>query len=319
MSLADSLLIASTKGHEPARCGFNLCRAIIMFVRESRLLRPDLVTKFGPHLLEAHTRKLSQEKWALHEQIYMALLQYGRTCSPRKADGIEGDSIFLAQQYLNILSAHFLTSMRVKQLEGMMWEAKGEVDMAMAGHGNILFDDPSYVSALKRQVAVFCGRGRLAEAARKLVEYLVTFCSDNEAWIMLADVYLSAQQFKRAVFCTEELILANPVSYLLHVRYGETLYTMGISEKCGSHDQVLKPLGTTHAAHADRAPALSPSRTPMHAAFLRARSSRLATTTSAPAPTGRGCAHGFTNPCPNSVVDYPLLSSPRTTTLNSPP
>ena len=43
-----------------------------------------------------------------------------------------GAEMKLAQQYINLLSNQFPDSLRVKRLEGMMWEAKGEADLAMA-------------------------------------------------------------------------------------------------------------------------------------------------------------------------------------------
>jgi len=74
------------------------------------------------------------------------------------------------------------------------------------------------------QVAIYRARGgsarlgNLAEAARRLSEYLSTFCSDAEGWLMLHELYLLTQQYKRASFCIEELILINPMSYIYHVQ-----------------------------------------------------------------------------------------------------
>ena len=52
-------------------------------------------------------------------------------------------------------------------------------------------------------------------------------------WHELADLYLSVGQYKHAAFCYEDLILADPMSYLLHCRLAEILYTMG------GHDNFL--------------------------------------------------------------------------------
>jgi hypothetical protein len=49
--------------------------------------------------------------------------------------------------------------------------------------------------------------------------------SDQEAWQELCELYLLEQDFARAAFCMEELILHNPHSHLIHQRYAEIRYT----------------------------------------------------------------------------------------------
>ena len=44
-SLSQLLTEAKAKGLEPARCGYDLCRAIVSGIREARANRPDLVMK----------------------------------------------------------------------------------------------------------------------------------------------------------------------------------------------------------------------------------------------------------------------------------
>ena len=89
---------------------------------------------------------------------------------------------------------------------------------------------------------------------------------------MLHELYLAHQQYKRASFCIEELILINPMNYIYHIRAGEIScacgpsrasasepaphscplslaadrgvararrYTLGMSERGGSHDVLL--------------------------------------------------------------------------------
>lgn len=51
--------------------------------------------------------------------------------------------------------------------------------------------------------------------------------SDQEAWQELCDLYLQEQDYAKAAFCTEELILHNPHNHLIHQRYAEIKYTQG--------------------------------------------------------------------------------------------
>ena len=46
---------------------------------------------------------------------------------------------------------------------------------------------------------------------------------DVEAWIELSDIYLSKQNFTKALFCYEEIIANMPKNYLINLRYAETL------------------------------------------------------------------------------------------------
>jgi len=236
--LAESLARAKARGNEPSRCGFELCRSILLGVRDARANRPDLVRTFGGYLLQHHASSLSHEVWAAYEQVLVSLLQHCRTAK-RGAAATESEEMRLAQEYTATLAARFSGSLRVKRLEAMMWEVKGEFDLAMADYDEILKEDPHNLLALRRQVAVSRARGRHADAAKRLVEYLNTFCSDTEAWLMLAELYLIGQQYKRAAFCMEELILINPMNYIYHTRAGEISYTLGMAAQGGSHDQLL--------------------------------------------------------------------------------
>jgi len=236
-NLDETLALARARGNEPSRIGFELCRKILTAVREARAARPDLVRRYGSYLLDHHSSRLGHELWATYEQVYVALLQYGKS-GKLSADASMPEDLAAAQEYGNILSAQFPDSLRVKRLDGMLWEAKGMFDMAMKEYDDILAEDPNNIFATKRQVALCRARGKPGEAATRLVKYLEMVCSDTEAWLQLAAIYLGVQQYKRAAFCYEELILINPMSYLYHIRYADILYTLGCADKGGGTEQL---------------------------------------------------------------------------------
>jgi len=237
--LEENLALAQARGNEPSKLGFEVCRKILAAVREARAARPDLVRRFGSYLLDNHSSRLGHELWMTYEQVYVALLQYGKSGKNQlAADASMPEDLAAAQEYGNILSAQFPESLRVKRLDGMLWEAKGMHDMAMKEYDDILAEDPHNIFATKRQVALCRARGKPAEAASRLIKYLDIVCSDTEAWLQLMVIYLGAQQFKRAAFCTEELILINPMSYLYHLRYADIMYTMGCADKGGGTEQL---------------------------------------------------------------------------------
>lgn len=51
--------------------------------------------------------------------------------------------------------------------------------------------------------------------------------SDQEAWYELCDLYLKEQEYAKAAFCMEELILHNPHNHLIYQRYAEIKYSQG--------------------------------------------------------------------------------------------
>lgn len=244
--LADSLVRAKACGNDPARCGFELSRHIVLGVREARASRPDLILSYGSYLIKQHASSLSHEVWAIYEQVYISLLQHGSSAGRRggaaKELAGESDEMRQATEIIATLAAQFPDSLRVKRLEGMMWEAKGEADLALESYEEVLEADPSNLQAIKRQIAVCRAKGgpaKLGEAAKRLSEYLASFCSDAEGWLLLHELYLLAGQYKRAAFCIEELVLINPMAYIYHIRAGEITYTMGMASNGGSHDLLL--------------------------------------------------------------------------------
>lgn len=50
---------------------------------------------------------------------------------------------------------------------------------------------------------------------------------DAEAWQELGELYLNENDYNKAAFCIEELILHNPHNHLLHQRLADIRYTQG--------------------------------------------------------------------------------------------
>jgi cytochrome c-type biogenesis protein CcmH/NrfG len=73
---------------------------------------------------------------------------------------------------------------------------------------------------------------------------------DVEAWLELADIYLAKQNFTKALFCYEEMLIIMPMNYLINLRYAETLYSsartsdsfdeLKLARKYFSHAAILK-------------------------------------------------------------------------------
>lgn len=181
--------------------------------REEPLRNSEEVVEFGECLLLEHGNKLGDELWTIYEQVFLASLDCGK--------------LDLATMCLKELNTQFPGSMRVKKLKGMRLEALERYEEAEKIYDKILEAEPANSVAYKRKIAILKSQNKIPEAIKELNEYLKKFMSDQEAWMELIDLYISLQDLRKAKFCMEELILANPHNHLYHQRFAEILYTMG--------------------------------------------------------------------------------------------
>jgi tetratricopeptide (TPR) repeat protein len=177
------------------------------------LRNSEEVVEFGECLLLEHGNKLGDELWTIYEQVFLASLDCGK--------------LDLATMCLKELNTQFPGSIRVKKLKGMRLEALERYEDAERLYDKILEAEPANSVAHKRKIAILKSQNKIPEAIKELNEYLKKFMSDQEAWMELIDLYVSQQDLRKAKFCMEELILANPHNHLYHQRFAEILYTMG--------------------------------------------------------------------------------------------
>ncbi|CAB3988437.1 ER membrane complex subunit 2 isoform X1 [Paramuricea clavata] len=171
------------------------------------------VIELGESLIVEHGSKLGDELWSVYEQVLIAALDFGKTD--------------LASMCLKALSSQFPGSLRVKRLIAMKHEALNQFDKATEIYDDMIAKEPSNSTPYKRKISILIGQNKISEAVKSLTDYLKRFMSDHEAWSELTDLYISQQEFTKAAFCMEELIISNPHNHLYYQKYAEILYTMG--------------------------------------------------------------------------------------------
>lgn len=184
--------------------------------RDEPLRNSEEVTELGECLILEHGNKLGDELWTIYEQVFLASID----C--RKMD--------LATMCLRELKTQFPNSIRVEKLNAMRLESFDKYEEAEQIYEKILEAEPANAVVRKRLIAILKAQNRVGEAIKELNEYLKKFMSDQEAWNELAELYISQQDYKKAKFCMEELILINPHNHLFHQRHAEILYTLGGNE-----------------------------------------------------------------------------------------
>ncbi|KAF8787244.1 ER membrane protein complex subunit 2 like protein [Argiope bruennichi] len=181
--------------------------------REDNMRCSEEVIEIWQDVLSNYTHKVGDEKWLIYEQVCLAALDCHR--------------LDIAQECLETLDKQFPGSFRVRKLRAMEFEALDRYDDALKLYESILQHDESNSVIYKRKVAVLKAQNKISEAVKELTDYLKKFMSDHEAWMELSDLYLMEQDYYKAAFCYEELILYNPHNHLYHQRYAEIQYTIG--------------------------------------------------------------------------------------------
>ncbi|XP_071854602.1 ER membrane protein complex subunit 2-like [Apostichopus japonicus] len=181
--------------------------------REDKVRNSTETAELGEYLLANYRRKLGDEVWPLFEQVSIASLDCGK--------------LSLARLCIHAVREQFPQSSRSKRLHGMLEEAEGDFESAKETYEEILKGDPANGLVMKRLVAIHKGKNDIPSAIKELNKYIASFMSDSEAWMELAELYIQEQDYSKAAFCFEELILYNPHHHLYHQRYAEILYTQG--------------------------------------------------------------------------------------------
>jgi len=185
---------------------------LLQFMRTHKISQPELVLQHGGNLLQ-NARKLKSEQWTVYEQVFFA------AC----AAGNEG----WRDHCLKKLTAKWPNSNRVERLKGMKEECCKNYSQAIKIYDAIIEKRPEDTVAWKRRIAVSKQNGNVGETIAKINEYLEAFVTDAEVWHELAELYIEAGSLSRALYCFEELVLANPRSVYHLLSYAELLYSTG--------------------------------------------------------------------------------------------
>jgi len=195
---------------------FDEARTILKKCRDDQTRDSDMVVSVWEEVLMDNCHRMGDEAWLVYEQVCTSALD----C--QKYD--------IAEHCIELLDQKFPSSLRVRRLQGMMYEAMADYDKAEEEYKSILKLDETNMYARKRQIAILKAKNKIPEAIQRLNEFLKEFMTDYESWQELADLYLSQFEYSSAAFCVEELIMSNPHNHLFHQKYAEIRYSQGGTE-----------------------------------------------------------------------------------------
>ncbi|KAN0139212.1 hypothetical protein V8E53_002713, partial [Lactarius tabidus] len=156
-------------------------------------------------------RKLGDDSWQFLESLALAAVDVGR--------------IDVAEACLKHLSTKFPDSPRVQCLQGILKEATEGPEAAFAFYQILLEADPSSLVVWKRQISVLKRLGRTESAVDELSKLVDTFYTDVEAWLELADLYISIYQYTSALQALSHVLLLAPQNPFYVLQAAETAYT----------------------------------------------------------------------------------------------
>jgi len=160
---------------------------------------------------------LGDEKWQVLEQVCIAAMDL--------------HDMEVVKDCLTQLDLKFPNSIRVRRLKAMAkLELRERFEDAIQVYDEMIKKDESNSLLYKRKIAILIAERQIPDAIKELTEYLKKFMNDQEAWLELSDLYIQEQDYSKAAFCIEELILANPHNHLYHERYAEIQYTINTAE-----------------------------------------------------------------------------------------
>ena len=180
--------------------------------RDDGYRNSDEILNLGECIILDHANKLGDELWLLYEQVCIAAFDCNR--------------MELAVKCLRALDKQFPKSNRVLRLKAMRKEVLGQYNDAKQIYEVMLEDDPANLLIRKRLIALTKVQNDPEETISALNAYLKDFMGDQEAWMELSELYIKQQEFSKAAFCMEEVMLSHPHNHLYHQRYAEIQYTI---------------------------------------------------------------------------------------------
>jgi len=182
--------------------------------REDNSRHSDDIVDIWDDGLDMVVEQLGDERWMVLEQIATAAMDTNRTD--------------VVSDCLSKLIGEFgYDSIRVRRLVAMKMESEDNWDDALEILDAIIEEDEANSAARKRKIAIFKAQGDTCKTIQELNRYLRVFMSDQEAWMELCDLYIQEQEYAKAAFCCEEVLLQNPHNHLYHQRQADIRYTWG--------------------------------------------------------------------------------------------
>ncbi|WRT70701.1 uncharacterized protein IL334_007699 [Kwoniella shivajii] len=168
------------------------------------------VIELGKRVLRGN---VGDQEWSIREQLAIAALDMGQN--------------ELAKEQITILHRKFPSSPRVRILDGLLLESRGEVEQAKSTYEGLLRVDETDVSAHQRIISLNLSSSSPSSAIPPLLKYLDTFYSDPSGWSILSELYCELAMYVQALDAIGHLLVIQPWDESAVRKAGEVAYTLG--------------------------------------------------------------------------------------------
>ena len=173
------------------------------------------------NFLSKYKRSLGQDAFAfLEPQFYLAM---------------ELKNYQKARDIMNVIYKEYKGEMKVFRILSAKNELdpKGDVDVSVKKYKELMLLNEEDRNSIKRYL-LFTKFGlkmddptEVSDYIAKWNEYLKAYMDDIDGWNELAEIYLQCNNYNKAIYSLEELILHNPNDYRTMTRIGDIYASMG--------------------------------------------------------------------------------------------
>lgn len=182
----------------------------------------------------------------LYQHIENFLSKYKSTLGQDAFSFLESQ-FYLAMELKNYQKARDIMNEIYKTYKGEMkvfrmlsekneLDPKGDINLSVNKYKELMLLNQEDRKSIKRYL-LFTKFGlkmddanEVSEYINKWNEYLKAYMDDIDGWNELAEVYLQCNNYNKAIYCLEELILHNPNDYRTMIKIGDIYASMGNTE-----------------------------------------------------------------------------------------
>lgn len=171
------------------------------------------------NLLKTHKNQLESEQFFYKEKkFYLAL---------------ELKQIDTAIDILKEFRTQFGREAKIIRMEASLNELTDNYDIAIETFKKLIKANQEDRISLKRYLATLKIKFSLAnikEYTEFLTEYLKIYQDDFDIWFELSDVYLLTNNYNKAIFCLEEILIFYPNNYAVYIKIADILSSFNNTE-----------------------------------------------------------------------------------------
>jgi len=188
------------------------------------------------NILLIHKNSLEQELYFYKEKLFYLALEL------KKVD--------YAIKLLKEFKSTFGRETKIIRMEASLNEITDLYDLSIETFKKLIKANQDDRLAMKRYLATLkikFNLNNIKEFTEFLVEYLKTYMDDIDVWYELSDIYLITNNYNKAIFCLEEVLLFHPNNYMIYTKIGDILSSFNNTEsaqnaiKYYSQSLLIKP------------------------------------------------------------------------------